>query len=331
MRHTATTNTASGGRAMSAAVQQAPARNGSRPPPVLRIAGLSKTFGATRALIDASLDIRPGEIHALVGQNGSGKSTLIKALAGYHAPDPGSEAEIDGAPFDLGHSVPDGTPLRPSGPRARARAQRHGQPRAARRLRPRRDGPRALARTGAGDAPGARALRRRSRHPPPAGGGHAGRADGRRDRGGAPGLAGRQRRARPRRADRGAAARRGRAAVRDGPRGAGSGHERAVRLAPPRRDLRAGRSRDGPARRPRDRHARCRGHRRGAAGKPDGRRGGRSRLSRAGRGAPGRARRARGARRPRPLAARRRPRRPPRRDPRHRRPRGRRACSSCRT
>ena len=77
-------------------------------PPVLRIAGLSKTFGATRALIDASLDIRPGEIHALVGQNGSGKSTLIKTLAGYHAPDPGSEAEIDGAPFDLGHAVPDG-------------------------------------------------------------------------------------------------------------------------------------------------------------------------------------------------------------------------------
>ena len=110
-------------------------------------------------------------------------------------------------------------PLRPSGPRPRARAQRHGQPRAARRLRPRSDGPGALARTGAGDPPCARALRRRPRHPPPAGGGHAGRADGRRDRRGAPGLAGRPRRARPRRADRGAAARRGRAAVRDGPRG----------------------------------------------------------------------------------------------------------------
>ena len=94
---------------MSAATQQAPARNGTGPtPPVLRIAGLSKTFGATRALIDASLDIRPGEIHALVGQNGSGKSTLIKTLAGYHTPDAGSEAEIDGAPFGLGHAVPDG-------------------------------------------------------------------------------------------------------------------------------------------------------------------------------------------------------------------------------
>src|SRR5687768_4828801 len=94
---------------MTAATLEAAGRNGNRPTgPVLRIAGLSKTFGATRALIDAALDIRPGEIHALVGQNGSGKSTLIKALAGYHAPDAGSVGEIDGEPFDLGHAVPDG-------------------------------------------------------------------------------------------------------------------------------------------------------------------------------------------------------------------------------
>ena len=66
---------------MSAATHQAPERNGTGPaPPALRITGLSKTFGATRALIAAALDIRPGEIHALVGQNGSGKSTLIKTL-----------------------------------------------------------------------------------------------------------------------------------------------------------------------------------------------------------------------------------------------------------
>src|SRR5215211_5908413 len=92
-----------------AATQFAPTRNGAGPaPPVLRIAGLSKTFGATRALIDASLDIGRGEIHALVGQNGSGKSTLIKTLAGYHAPDPGSVAELDGAAFDLGRAVPGG-------------------------------------------------------------------------------------------------------------------------------------------------------------------------------------------------------------------------------
>src|SRR5213592_2395791 len=74
----------------------------------LRVTRLSKTFAGTRALIDAALDIRPGEIHALVGQNGSGKSTLIKTLAGYHAADAGSQAQIDGEPFDLGHAVPDG-------------------------------------------------------------------------------------------------------------------------------------------------------------------------------------------------------------------------------
>src|SRR5687767_15969003 len=92
---------------MIAALQQAPARNGHVPtPPVLRISGLSKTFGATRALIDASLDIKPGEIHALMGSNGSGKSTLIKTLAGYHTPDQGAVAEFDGTRFDLGHAVP---------------------------------------------------------------------------------------------------------------------------------------------------------------------------------------------------------------------------------
>src|SRR3954471_19179699 len=74
----------------------------------LRIANLSKTFAATQALIDASLDIRAGEVHALVGQNGSGKSTLIKTLAGYHAPDAGATAELAGEPFALGHDVPAG-------------------------------------------------------------------------------------------------------------------------------------------------------------------------------------------------------------------------------
>jgi ribose transport system ATP-binding protein len=94
---------------MIAATQEIARSNGNGPaaPPVLRIAGLSKTFPGTRALIDAALDVRPGEIHALVGQNGSGKSTLIKTLAAYHAPDPGADAELDGEPFDLGHTVPD--------------------------------------------------------------------------------------------------------------------------------------------------------------------------------------------------------------------------------
>ena len=64
--------------------------------PTLRLDGVSKTFRATRALDDVTLEVRPGEIHGLLGTNGSGKSTLIKILAGYHAPDPGGRMRFNG-------------------------------------------------------------------------------------------------------------------------------------------------------------------------------------------------------------------------------------------
>jgi ribose transport system ATP-binding protein len=66
--------------------------------PLLRVAGVSKSFGAQRALIDLDLELRAGEICALIGENGSGKSTFIKILGGYHRPEPGARIEFRGRP-----------------------------------------------------------------------------------------------------------------------------------------------------------------------------------------------------------------------------------------
>src|SRR5882757_665066 len=74
---------------------------------VLQIKRLSKTFGATRALQDVNIDIRAGEIHALVGHNGSGKSTLIKCLSGYHVSDPGLKVWWQGNPSSFAEIASD--------------------------------------------------------------------------------------------------------------------------------------------------------------------------------------------------------------------------------
>ena len=65
--------------------------------PVLEAKAISKHFDGVFALSDVDLQVRPGEIHALLGENGAGKSTLVKILTGLIAPDSG-QVMLDGAP-----------------------------------------------------------------------------------------------------------------------------------------------------------------------------------------------------------------------------------------
>ena len=72
----------------------------STPTPVLELRGVSKSFGAVVALRDANLSLRPGSIHAVVGENGAGKSTLVKIMAGLYHRDSGT-FEMDGKPVSF--------------------------------------------------------------------------------------------------------------------------------------------------------------------------------------------------------------------------------------
>jgi ABC-type sugar transport system ATPase subunit len=66
---------------------------------LLDVRSLSKRFGPTIAVREASFDIRAGEVHALVGENGSGKSTLVKMLSGVHTPNSG-EMVVNGERYE---------------------------------------------------------------------------------------------------------------------------------------------------------------------------------------------------------------------------------------
>jgi general nucleoside transport system ATP-binding protein len=77
-------------------------------PPRLKLVGVSKSFPGVRANDNVHLSVRPGEVHALLGENGAGKSTLVKMIYGVLAP-------------DEGQILFDGAPVRVSNPRAARR------------------------------------------------------------------------------------------------------------------------------------------------------------------------------------------------------------------
>jgi D-xylose transport system ATP-binding protein len=69
-------------------------------PPLLRLRGVSKRFGAVQALSGVDFEIHAGEVVALVGDNGAGKSTFVKILSGIYSADAG-EVFADGEPVTI--------------------------------------------------------------------------------------------------------------------------------------------------------------------------------------------------------------------------------------
>ncbi len=65
------------------------------PAAVIEAVNISKSFGPVPVLFSVSMDVRPGEVHALIGENGAGKSTLMKILSGFHDPTSG-QIRLDG-------------------------------------------------------------------------------------------------------------------------------------------------------------------------------------------------------------------------------------------
>ena len=64
--------------------------DGTAVPPILAANRLSKSFGEIPVLFSIDFDVRPGEVHAIIGENGAGKSTLMKILSGFEQPTSGT-------------------------------------------------------------------------------------------------------------------------------------------------------------------------------------------------------------------------------------------------
>jgi ribose transport system ATP-binding protein len=70
-------------------------------PPLVEMIDIDKSFPGVRALSRARFDLRPGEVHALMGENGAGKSTLMKILSGVYSRD-GGTIRLNGQPVEIG-------------------------------------------------------------------------------------------------------------------------------------------------------------------------------------------------------------------------------------
>src|SRR4051812_31017074 len=77
--------------------------------PLLEMRGITKRFGAVRALNGVDFRVMPGEVVGLVGDNGAGKSTLVKVISGIHPADEGDYL-WEGSPQQV-NSPPDATAL----------------------------------------------------------------------------------------------------------------------------------------------------------------------------------------------------------------------------
>ena len=66
----------------------------------LKMSNISKSFPGVKALDKVQLEIKPGSVHALIGENGAGKSTLMKCLFGLYHPDEGT-IELDGKKVEV--------------------------------------------------------------------------------------------------------------------------------------------------------------------------------------------------------------------------------------